>query len=260
MTDVQLFQFGTSEIRVIDRQGEPWFVAKDVCDVLEIENVSQALTRLDEDERNTIILNEGIGNPQKGIINESGLYSLVLSSRKPEAKAFKKWVTSEVLPTIRKHGGYLTPEKTQELINNPDLIIEMAQRVKHEQEKRRQAELLAERNEEIIKLQDKVILEVQPKVQYYEQVLAAEDGILTNVIAKELGMSAHTLNKKLKEMGVIYRQGESWLLYHKYQGKGLTKTKTYTYTGSDGKQHTNIQTVWTQKGRELIHQLIETNE
>ena len=260
MTDVQLFQFNTSEIRVIDRQGEPWFVAKDVCDVLNHSDTSMATKSLDEDEKLVQTLFVSGQNRPVTLINESGLYSLVLRSNKPEAKAFKKWVTSEVLPTIRKHGGSLTPEKTQELINNPDLIIEMAQRVKHEQEKRRQAELMAERNEEIIKLQDKVILEVQPKVQYYEQVLAAEDGILTNVIAKELGMSAHTLNKKLKEMGVIYRQGESWLLYHKYQGKGLTKTKTYTYTGSDGKQHTNIQTVWTQKGRELIHQLIETNE
>ena len=262
MTDVQLFQFNTSEIRVIDREGEPWFVAKDVCDVLEIENVSQALTRLDEYERNTIILNEGIGNPQKGIINESGLYSLVLSSRKPEAKAFKKWVTSEVLPAIRKHGGYLTVEKTQELINNPDLIIEMAQKLKEERrlreaeaQKRREAEQLAERNEETIRLQDKVIQAVQPKVQYYEEVLSANDGILTNIIAKELGMSAATLNQKLKDRKVIYKQQGTWVLYHDYQGKGFAKTKTYTYTGSDGQKHTNIQLVWTQKGREFIHNL-----
>lgn len=256
MTDLQNFSFGSVAVRVIDRDGEPWFVAKDICDVLEVENTSQALSRLDDDEKNTIILNEGIGNPQKAIINESGLYSLVISSRKPEAKQFKKWVTSEVLPAIRKHGGYLTPEKTSELIANPDLIIELAQNLKVEREKRKLAEELAERNEATIRIQGQVILQVQPKVQYYDQVLTATDGILTNVIAKELGMSAHALNKRLKQLGVIYKQGETWVLYHRYQDKGLTKTKTHAYTGSDGLTKTNIQTVWTQKGRELIHNLM----
>lgn len=108
-----VFAFESAALRTIDRDGEPWFVAKDVCSVLEIDNVSQALARLDEDERNTLILNEGTspagGNPNVNIINESGLYSLVLGSRKPEAKKFKKWVTSEVLPAIRKTGSYSAP-------------------------------------------------------------------------------------------------------------------------------------------------------
>lgn len=258
MVNVQKFNFDSNEIRVIDHGGESWFVAKDVCDILEIDNVSQALSRLDEDERNTIILNEGIGNPQKTIINESGLYSLVLSSRKPEAKVFKKWVTSEVLPSIRKHGGYLTPEKTRELIANPDLIIEMAQNLKAEQERRRQAEMISQRNEETIRLQQKAITEVQPKLEYYNTVLAAEDGILTNIIAKELEMSAVTLNRKLSEKKVIYKQAGTWVLFHNYQNKGLAKTRTHTYTASDGKEHTNIQLVWTQKGREFIHSLFKS--
>ena len=118
MNKIQLFkneQFG--EIRTVVIDDDIWFVAKDICDALELGNTSQALTRLDEDEKNTIILNEGIGNPEKTIINESGLYSLVLGSRKPEARIFKKWVTSEVLPSIRKTGGYIvtksddTPEE-----------------------------------------------------------------------------------------------------------------------------------------------------
>ena len=104
--DMQIFenaQFGV--IRAVEIDGEPWFVAKDVCDALEIGNASQALSRLDDDEKNTLILNDGIpGNPNKAVVNEPGLYSLIMSSRKHEAKAFKRWVTHEVLPAIHQAG------------------------------------------------------------------------------------------------------------------------------------------------------------
>lgn len=257
MTEIQNFRFGQAELRVVQLAGDPWFVAKDVCDVLNHSNSRMAIAALDEDEKGVSKVYTQGGEQEVTIINESGLYSLVLRSNKPEAKVFKKWVTSEVLPAIRKHGGYLTAERTQQLIDNPDLIIEMAQNLKREREKRREAELLAQRNEEIIALQDKVIGEVQPKVQYYETVLASEDAILTNIIAKELGMSGGTLNKKLRDKKVIYNQHGTWLLYAKYQNQGLAKTRTYTYTGSDGQKHTSIQLVWTQKGREFIHNLFK---
>lgn len=257
MTEVQNFRFGQAELRVVQLAGDPWFVAKDVADVLDFNHVPSMLRGLDDDEKGVHKMHTLGGIQDLSIINESGLYSLVLRSNKPEAKVFKKWVTSEVLPAIRKHGGYLTAERTQQLIDNPDLIIEMAQNLKREREKRREAELLAQRNEEIIALQDKVLVEVQPKVQYYESVLAAEDAILTNIIAKELGMSGGTLNKKLRDKKVIYNQHGTWLLYAKYQNQGLAKTRTYTYTGSDGQKHTNIQLVWTQKGREFIHNLFK---
>ncbi|MEC1824056.1 Bro-N domain-containing protein [Bacillus paralicheniformis] len=102
----KVFNYQDQQVRTVVKDGEPWFVAKDVCDVLEIGNPSQALSRLDEDEKNTVILNEGIGNPNKTIVNEPGLYSLILGSRKPEAKQFKRWITHEVIPTIRKTGSY----------------------------------------------------------------------------------------------------------------------------------------------------------
>ena len=108
MNEIQIFksnQFGN--VRIVMQGQEPWFVAKDVCDCLEIVNSRHALTRLDDDEKNTVVLNDGIkGNPEKSIVNEYGLYSLVLSSRKPEAKEFKRWITHEVLPSIRKYGAY----------------------------------------------------------------------------------------------------------------------------------------------------------
>lgn len=104
---ISVFKFNSNSIRVLIRQGEPWFVAKDVCEVLEVKNVADALTRLDEDETNTIVLNDGKrGNPNTLVVSESGLYDLVLSSRKPEARPFRKWVTKVVLPEIRKTGSY----------------------------------------------------------------------------------------------------------------------------------------------------------
>ena len=107
MNSLSFFEFGQSPVRVVTRDGEPWFLAKDVCRILEISNVGQALTRLDEDEKSSIILNDGTpGNPNTAIVSESGMYALVLGSRKAEAKAFRKWVTATVLPEIRRTGSY----------------------------------------------------------------------------------------------------------------------------------------------------------
>lgn len=116
MNELQIFknnEFG--EIRTVTKNNEPWFIATDVCSALDISNTSQALTRLDDDEKNTIILNEGIGNPNKSIVSEYGLYNLILASRKKEAKKFKRWITHEVIPTIRKHGAYMSSEVIEKL-------------------------------------------------------------------------------------------------------------------------------------------------
>lgn len=132
MNNIEVFkhtEFG--EIRTIMQDNEPWFIAKDVCDILAIGNSRQALSYLDEDEQNSVIINDGKrGNPSRAIINESGLYSLMLRSRKPDAKKFKKWITSEVLPSIRKHGAYMTPQKIEEVLLNPDTIIKLALQLK----------------------------------------------------------------------------------------------------------------------------------
>ncbi|MEG3875767.1 Bro-N domain-containing protein [Microcoleus sp. herbarium7] len=112
-TAISVFEFETLTVRIATLDGEPWFVAKDLCDVLDVANPSQALSRLEEDEKNTIILNEGNrGNPNTSVVSESGMYALVLTSRKPTAKSFRKWVTAEVLPAIRKTGTYSVPITT----------------------------------------------------------------------------------------------------------------------------------------------------
>ena len=121
----KVFNYKGNNVRTLTKDCEIWFVAKDICDVLEIGNPSQAISRLDEDEKNTIILNEGIGNPNKTIVNEPGLYTLILSSRKPEAKQFKRWITHEVLPSIRMNGMYVADNATREQkLFNYDMLEE----------------------------------------------------------------------------------------------------------------------------------------
>lgn len=144
MSELKIFEreeFGAIRA-VVGQDSEPWFVAKDVCDVLDLGNTSQAVSSLDDDEKNTIIINEGIpGNPSKAIINESGLYSLILRSRKPEAKRFKKWVTSEVLPDIRRNGFYGTDDFVSRAMADPLGMAKIFQDYHFERERRRLAEL-----------------------------------------------------------------------------------------------------------------------
>ena len=131
MNSLSVFEFESNQIRVVLVDNEPWFVAKDLCLVLELGNVSQSMSRLDEEEKNTIILNDGTpGNPNTTIVSESGMYSLVLGSRKSEAKAFRKWVTSEVLPSIRKNGAYSFKPKTQAeiLVESAQMLLEIERR------------------------------------------------------------------------------------------------------------------------------------
>ena len=136
------------KVRVVEINGEPWLVGKDVAEVLGYKNTRDALSKhVDDEDKNTVAIHDGIGNPNKVIINESGLYSLVLRSKLPEAKKFKRWVTSEVLPSIRKHGMYATDD----LLNDPDLMIKAANKIKEEKEGRLKAE------SQVKELTDKVV-------------------------------------------------------------------------------------------------------
>lgn len=234
---------------VVSETNEPMFCLADVCNLLGLtaKLVNQRLA--DEVVSNYPIV-DSIGRTQQALfINEDGLYDVILDSRKPEAKQFRKWVTSEVLPSIRKHGAYITAPTVESMLDNPDAMIKLLQAVKDE---RAQRQMLEQQNA----LQARVIKEVTPKIDYYNEVLSSTSTYITNQIAKELGMSAVTLNQKLKQLGVQYKQHEQWILSAKHQAKGYTKTNTHPYTKNDGTTGTAMQTVWTEKGREFIHQLI----
>ena len=194
MNEIKIFtneQFG--QIRVIDQNGEPWFVAADICRVLEISNPSMAIDRLDDDERAKFNLGrQGMGYA----INKPGLYALVLGSRKPEAKAFKRWITHEVLPAIEKHGMYATPEMAEKILQDPDFLIKTLQELKKE----RSARVAAE---EQIRLD-------APKVLFADCVSQADTDILVGELAKLLkqnGMDIgqNRLYEKLRAEGFIMK-------------------------------------------------------
>lgn len=248
MNNLTKWNFENSEVRTLTIENEPYFVGKDVAEILGYTNPSKALAdHVDEDDK---LNNESLSSlGQRGgwIINESGLYSLILSSKLPTAKKFKRWVTSEVLPSIRRNGMYATDE----LIANPDLAIKAFMALKEEREKTKALN-------ETVAVQTQQIAELKPKASYYDVVLNCKDLISVTEIAKDYGKTAQCLNNILHEEGIQYKQGNKiWLLYKKYADKGYTNTKTQTFNGSDGKVHTKVHTYWTQKGRLFIYDLLK---
>lgn len=249
-------EFGS--VRTVAINGEPWFVASDVCKSLEINNVSMAISRLDDDEKNTIILTEGIpGNPNKTIVNEPGLYSLVLSSRKPEAKAFKRWITHEVIPDIRQYGMYATNDFLDKALGNPDNWIRMLAEYSAVKKENETLKLKTVEQKEVIESQNNQITLMKPKATYYDLVLQTKNAVNITTIAKDYGLSAVTLNKKLHDYGVQYKQGGTWILYQQHADKGYTKTKTGVYTNKAGEEYASVHTRWTQKGRMFIYEVLK---
>ena len=240
MSEIKIFQsqeFGA--IRTIrGEQGEPLFCAKDVCDALGYDQARKAVQRhVDEEDgtKHTILTN---GGKQRAIfINESGLYALILSSKLDSAKRFKHWVTSEVLPSIRKQGGYMVvrPDESNEVILARALQIMQA--------------TLQRRDEQIAKL--------QPRADYADHVLDSVSCFTVTQIGKELGMTGHDLNVLLCQMGIQYAQSGQYLLYADYARQGLAKNRTFSREANDGTLHTRTYLVWTERGRDFIHRLLD---
>ena len=249
MSELQVFnnaEFGS--VRSLMVNGEPYFVGKDVAEILGYQNASKALADHvdDEDKLNNESLSS-LGQRGGWLINESGLYSLILSSKLPSAKRFKRWVTSEVLPAIRKHGVFAMDD----IVNNTDALIEALQAFRAERLKR---QALEEENA----VQRQQLSELKPKASYYDVVLNSPDLVSVTEIAKDYGKSAQWLNEILHEKGVQFKQGgKIWILYQKYAEKGYTSTKTHTYPDNNGEIHTKIHTYWTQKGRLFIYDLLK---
>ena len=234
------------EVRMVAINDDPYFVGKDVAEILGYSNSRKALADHVDDEDKGVTKCYTLGGTQDlAVINESGLYSLILSSKLPRAKQFKHWVTSEVLPAIRKHGAYAT----EELIANPDLAIAAFKALKEEREQNRKLE-------QKVAVQTQQISEMAPKVSYYDVVLNCKDLVSISAIAKDYGWSASRMNKYLHEKGIQFRQGDIWLLYQKYAEKGYTSTKTHSYLNDDG-PHTKVHTYWSQKGRLFIYDLLK---
>ena len=234
-------QFGEVRTTVVD--SEPWFVGKDVAIALGYKNTKDAISRhVDIEDKRGSRFPTPSGEQEFVIINESGLYSLILSSKLPAAKEFKRWVTSEVLPAIRQTGGYIYGE---EHLNDDELF---ARAVMLAQAK------LKQREERIAQLQQQN-LELQPKANYYDQVLQSDSLVSVTQIAKDFGLSAKALNKILHEKGVQFKQGDTWLLYQKYAEQGLTQSKTHMLD----EERCIMHTYWTQKGRLFLYDLLKSD-
>ena len=247
MNELKIFknsEFG--EIRTVEIGGEPWFVGKDVAEVLGYSKARNAIsTHIDDEDKKDAPIQGDLGGVQNmTIINESGLYSLILSSKLPTAKAFKRWVTSEVLPSIRRTGAYG--------VQVPRTLKEALQLALEQEEKLEALQL-----DNSIKTQQ--IAELQPKATYYDLILQCRDLLSMTEIAKDYGMSAKGMNKRLHELGVQYNQSGVWFLYAKYQSEGYTQTKTQNYNKPDGSQGARTHMYWTQKGRIFLYNLLKEN-
>lgn len=248
--DLQVFkneEFGT--IRTVEKDGKILFCGSDVAKALGYARPNDAVSaHCRATVKHSTLIS---GKIQKiNYILEGDLYRLITHSKLKSAEKFERWVFDEVLPSIRKHGAYMTPDTIEKLINNPDLVIELATALKEEREKSKTLE-----KEVVIK--NHQIMELKPKASYYDLVLNCKDLISTTVIAKDYGWTAKDLNKYLSKAKIQFKQGGVWLLYQKYAKKGYTSTRTYNYSDKDGTEHMKVHTYWTQKGRLFIYHLLK---
>ena len=245
-------QFGS--VRAFaDENGEPWFCGKDVAERLGYADPSSVISkRVDDDDKTTLPIRQDGSNYQTNVsfINESGLYTLVLGSQLPEAKAFRKWVTGEVIPSIRKHGMYATPVTIENMIADPDFAISLLNTLKEERIARKQAE------------EAKAIAEKERDVysDMVDDVMQDDHTYTATEIAKDLGLrSANVLNKWLVEIGFFYKSGKYYIPYSKYSQKGFTSHKLYnTGHGFNVKtiKFTNAGKIWIVEKWKAQHQFL----
>ncbi|HHN6091994.1 TPA: phage antirepressor KilAC domain-containing protein [Enterococcus faecium] len=241
MNTPQIFSFEQHEVRTFLENDIPYFVANDVAKTLGYKNPSKATNDHCKKSIETWG-NDSLGRRQKfKVIPESDVYRLIIKSNLPSAEKFEAWVMEEVLPTIRKHGMYATDE----LLNNPDLLIEVATKLKEE----RTLRLIAEQQ----------VNELQPKADYYDRILNNKGLVTVSTIAKNYGMSAVSFNKLLHELGIQFNQSGTWLLYSKFQDKGYTHIEPFDYEDKNGNRQVKTRMKWTQKGHIFLYETLKKN-
>ena len=259
---LQVFNFKDQQVEVIIIDGEPHFIGKQVATILGYTDTDQALRKhVDAEDKLTRRFdgepNSKGGNPNKIVINESGLYSLIMGSKLERAKEFKRWVTSEVLPSIRKHGIYATGDTIDKMIDDPDFGIKLLQQLKEERERRINLQNRVGVLEDRVAVQGQQIAEMNPKAAYYDMILNAKGLVSITTIAKDYGMSGTKMNELLHEHGIQWKQNKTWVLYQQYADKGYTNTKTHEYQDNNGEYKVVVHTYWTQKGRLFIYETLK---
>ena len=242
MNELQVFKNNEFSIKSLVIDNEPWFVGNEVAMMLGYSNARNAVPKhVDEEDKLRTQIEYAGQKREVTLINESGLYSLILSSKLESAKRFKKWVTSEVLPAIRKTGGYQLPE-----ISYPQSLRLLADEI----EKNKKLEL-----ENSIQAQQ--INEMKPKADYCDKILSSKSLMTITQIAKDYGMSGKAMNQILHDLNIQYKQSGQWLLYSRYQSKGYTSSETIDIKQNDGKVLVRLSTKWTQKGRLYLYERLK---
>ena len=257
-------EFG--KVRTVILDDEPWFVGKDVAEILGYSNTNKAIQAHVDDEDKFIRSSRGtemgklftslkemqekLGRQDNWFISESGVYSLIFGSKLPTAKKFKRWVTSEVLPSVRKHGVYMTEDTIKKVIAEPDFIIQIATELKKEKEQNKQLAATCSQ-------QQQMIGELKPKADYVDRILKSDSLVTITQIAKDYGMSGKAMNKALHDLHIIYNCNRQWLLYSQHQAKGYTFSETVDIPLDDGTTKVVMNTKWTQKGRLFLYEMLK---
>lgn len=248
--NIQIFnneELGT--IRIMGTPDAPLFCLGDVCKMLGLRQ-GHVRERLEKGVVSTEPLLTSGGTQMVNFVTEDGLYDVILDSRKPEAKRFRKWVTSEVLPTIRKHGAYMTKDALERAIAEPDFLIQLATTLKEEKAKRLEAEQQCE-------AQKQIIGEMEKKVSYLDLILSSTSTVTITQIAQDYGMSGQKMNKLLHELHIQYKVSDQWILYAEYKDKCYVSSETIHFVTSEGVPCTTLNTRWTQKGRLFLYDILK---
>jgi len=245
MNGLQIFTYNGNEVRTVQKDGEPWWVLKDVCEVLGISKYRDTAARLEDDEREPIRVDTLGGAQEMLCVNESGLYNVIIRSDKPEAKPFRKWVTSEVLPSIRRHGAYMTPETLEAAILNPDLLIRLCTALKDEQDKNKALQAA----NSTLAVDNQIM---KPKADYFDEIV--DRSLLTNFreTAKQLQIKEKEFIRFLLDRKYIYRDKKGKIQPYADKNSGLFEVKEFVHEKTG---FSSTQTLITPKGRETFRLL-----
>ena len=256
MNNLQIFknkEFG--EIQIVEENGKFEFGATETAKMLGYTNPHKAI--IDHCKRDGLTKREvtdSLGRKQeKNFIDEGNLYRLITHSKLPSAEKFESWVFDEVLPSIRKTGGYIAGEEN---MTEDELVLKAMNVLNTKVENLKQKNMLLETENN---QKDKLIGELKPKADYTDKILQSKGTVKVNVIANDYGLTAIALNKLLHKLGIQYKQGEDWLLYSEYRGKGYTHSRTIQFFRKDGRPDTKMNMEWTQKGRLFLYELLKKN-
>lgn len=236
----------SKDFKIYGDYDNPLFLAKDVAEWIDINKPSEMIKEIDEDEKLKAIISHSGQKRKMWFLTEDGLYEVLMQSRKPIAKKFKKEV-KKILKDVRKHGMYAKDE----LLDNPELMLDVVSKLIEEKNKR--IELEQEK-----KLLESTIAEYEPKVNYLDIILESEDTVTVSQIAQDYGMTARQFNKLLNELKVQYKVNKQWILTKQYKGKGYVKSKTFEVPKANGGTKVVMDTRWTQKGRIMLYDLLKS--